>query len=111
MNAEELRKYHAAPDGATAPNYRHTPGPWEAGHYSSVVGLPVMAQPDKTKNTIVICGVRGDRHEAEANARLIAAAPDLLSVVQDWLKVGNDLKARTAVRERARAAIAKATGQ
>jgi hypothetical protein len=60
----------------------HTKGPWTAGHFSSVVGLPVMAQPDPTSNSVVICGVRGDRETAEANARLIAAAPDLLEALR-----------------------------
>jgi len=46
--------------------------------------------------------------EARANAALIAAAPDLYAVVVEWLGVGNDMSARRAVRERARAAIAKA---
>lgn len=61
----------------------HTPGPWQANAYSSVVGLPVSAQPDPKENTIIICGVRGDRATAEANARVIAAAPELLAALKE----------------------------
>lgn len=52
----------------------HTPTPWEAGYYSSIVGLPIMAQPDKTKNSVVVVGVRGERAIAEANAAFIVHA-------------------------------------
>jgi hypothetical protein len=69
---------------------KHTPGPWKAAPYSSVVGCPVSAQPDKRKNTFVVAGVHGAaaeddderRLEVEANARLIAAAPELLDLAK-----------------------------
>jgi len=57
-------------------------------------------------------------HEAEANARLIAAAPDLLAALQDTLRMleaaHRELGMFTAHNKRiiaARAAIAKATGE
>lgn len=46
-----------------------TPGPWAVTPYSDVVGIAVCAPG------AVIAGVRGDCRTAEANARLIAAAP------------------------------------
>jgi hypothetical protein len=56
-----------------------------------------------------------DRHdpeqlaEAKANARLIAAAPELLAFAQEWLALqSTDENYMTA---KARAAIAKATGE
>lgn len=66
-----------------------TPGPWKAAPFSSVVGCPITAQPDPTKNAIVVAGTRsaaaedaeGFRAEVEANARLIAAAPALLEAL------------------------------
>lgn len=66
---------------------KHTPGPWRATNFSSVVGCPITAQPDKTKNTVVIAGVHGAagddyRAEVEANARLIAAAPDMAEALR-----------------------------
>lgn len=47
----------------------------------------------------------------EVQARLMAASPEMLSVLQDWLLVGNDMAQRRAIRERARAAISKATAE
>lgn len=70
----------------------HTPGPWmAAANPSSIVGWPVVAQPMGR----MICDVaiapkpsdlsdgEWSRHfvEVAANARLIAAAPDLLEVL------------------------------
>ena len=51
-----------------------TPRPWHKSAYSSVVGLPIMAQPNKFANSKVIVSVRGEWTEAEANAALIVAA-------------------------------------
>lgn len=49
--------------------------------------------------------------EAEANARLIAAAPDLLAACADLLQHASLTEHMSAASvERARAAIAKATG-
>jgi hypothetical protein len=59
-----------------------TPGPYRAGRYSSMLGCPVMAQPDLNENSIVLCSVYGGldagKEECEATARLFAAAPDLV---------------------------------
>lgn len=54
-----------------------TPGEWRATKFSSVVGCPITTQPDPTKNTVVIAGVRGAfgddyRSEVEANAAWVA---------------------------------------
>ena len=50
---------------------KHTPGPWRASPYSSIVGIAITAP------SAHIAGVRGDVEIATANAKLIAAAPDL----------------------------------
>ena len=99
---------------------KHTPGPWRAAPYSSIVGCPITAQPRPDKNSIRIAGVAGPiaRVEIEANARLIAAAPTLLSIAKRWaaLDGGRWLQERYA-REKAElladtaAAIAKAEGR
>lgn len=84
---------------------KHTPGPWHTGTTES------------TKYTIYsqlgFCiansfnGVFVDA-ACEANARLIAAAPELLEFVKEWLgRQGTDENYMVA---KARAAIAKATG-
>ncbi len=64
---------------------QHTPGPWRATPYSSVVGCVVTAQPDPARNSIRIAGVGGEGAASEviANARLIAAAPDMLAALQE----------------------------
>jgi len=69
----------------------HTKGPWIAGKFSSVVGWPVVGSGGR-----LICDMAFPRHlagdeapkvvafkaEVAANARLIAAAPDLLEALQ-----------------------------
>ena len=74
---------------------RHTPGPW-----------------GKNGQTVLVRGISWlgfanyENREATANARLIAAAPDLLDAVEDALPhVHND-----RVTDMMRAAIAKARG-
>jgi len=57
--------------------------------------------------------VEGGEKTALANARLIAAAPDLLSALKDLLfncDHGNGLNAWEKTKEKARAAISKAEG-
>lgn len=114
----------------------HTPGRWlAAAKPSSIVGWPVVVAPAGT----VICDValgprpadcsdeRWAEHygQVEANARLIAAAPELLEavvlaedIIDDFLghlspdeqiAASEDPKASNALKA-LRAAIAKATG-
>lgn len=99
---------------------KHTPGPWMAHPYSSVAGCPISAQPDRAKNTIIIAAARSAaaedlaafRAEIEANARLIAAAPDMLAALERIADPAPGVKRLPpwAVGI-ARAAIAKARGE
>lgn len=57
---------------------KHTPGPWSVSPYSSIVGIAISG------GGYVVAGVRGDREFSEANARLIAAAPDLLALAHQY---------------------------
>lgn len=54
-------------------NTKHTPTPWAGGHYSSIVGCPVVGQGGQ-----VICntaiGHKPHRESAEANAAFIVRA-------------------------------------
>lgn len=90
---------------------KHTPGPWEA-EVRTPIGITYVWQGG-TENAIakVYAGVIED---AEANARLIAAAPELLDALQSLLaRVSSDIIANQCWHEEqraARAAIAKATG-
>ena len=84
---------------------QHTPGPWAAvpvyqGSIDPLCDRPYQIQCEG----VVIANVSSFVHEMQANARLIAAAPELLAALEatidlvpaDWLP-------------RARAAIAAAT--
>lgn len=86
----------------------HTPGPWmvEMRPDTAGVGRPVVA----SANGDLICAVsrRDGRAESGDNARLLAAAPDLLAACE-WAP--ENCRALTGGDERRlRAAIAKARG-
>jgi len=62
----------------------HTKGPWlAAARPSSFVGWPVVSPSDMGRS---VCNVTTGHDQSEANARLIAAAPDLLAACQSWLE-------------------------
>ena len=85
----------------------YTPGPWRPIPYSSMVGAGVAAQPNKDENSIVIAMSRGaDRETANANACLMAAAPELL-IALEWMLA--DPNSSTNIR-RAGAIATKARG-
>lgn len=70
---------------------RHTPGPWTAGRYSNYAGWAVSA-PERGciaerwyKSAEHVEAIYDDG-EMEANARLIAAAPDLLATLEEIAK-------------------------
>jgi hypothetical protein len=91
----------------------HTPGPWEviATEYSNDrFSVKVISN----LSVVATCEARG-QYEAEANARLIASAPELLAALQGLMR---DMKAADVLHygtyaesvADARAAIAKAGG-
>jgi hypothetical protein len=84
---------------------KHTGGTWlAAAKPSSVVGWPIISSPLAR----CVANVHGTDEESKANARLIAAAPDLLEALQYVLSAhGEQL---TDAFDQARKAIAKATG-
>lgn len=85
---------------------RYTPGPWvTADGYGPIEGGTAV---QSTHDSNLICSCTGyyGRDGAQANARLIAAAPELLEALQMLLEFPNTGPATSA----ARAAIAKATG-
>lgn len=94
----------------------HTPGPWTLldDQTFSTLGDKRVAGANKISPAIVFGGLG---EETEANARLIAAAPELLEAlkeVTDWLasqrdfELNNALPEEYAAVENARAVIAKA---
>lgn len=106
----------------------HTPGPWYVTPYKTSIG--VTSRPDGGyAHRIAECDYwnpagngQPDREAAEANARLIASAPDLLETLRkiaggnveglgDSLLQGNATSAVFILQSIANAAIAKALGE
>lgn len=106
---------------------KHTPGPWKV--FENPEGLPVVESTGPHADAVA--HIRWARREADgaevdANARLIAAAPDLLEALRlaiqfvEKPKLVDALRdlpdgwaepvSRDATLQAARAAIAKATG-
>ncbi len=54
---------------------KHTPGPWRVGLNRNVI--PSRVEVWARKDALCVAGGLGDGPEAEANAALIASAPDL----------------------------------
>jgi hypothetical protein len=90
----------------------HTPGPWKAWQPRGDESVPVRT--DGLGITIAYVH-QGAVTDAQANARLIAAAPDLLIAVQRCLNFIEGTEAEFGEEFEcgniARAAIAKAEGQ
>jgi hypothetical protein len=94
-------------------NANHTPGPWIVARYDYDRGVAAIETkergvdlPDQGNWVADVCAVGAD----DANARLIAAAPDLLAAlkaIQDDPCVAMDLRLLTQMES----AIAKAEGR
>jgi len=86
---------------------KHTPGPWTLEYDYSLV------MPAKDGNHIVTGGPIGpdesSREEKRANARLIAAAPELLQALQDMLDMTRFQYKEMATYKYAQEIITKAT--
>lgn len=90
---------------------RHTPGPWEMS-YDKGSGRDIIASPDP----LPICTVKVSwvgREQYQANARLIAAAPDLLAVLQELRECAeywSEYDVPLGIVDRIDAALEKALG-
>lgn len=84
----------------------HTPGPWSADAEGCEIFSP------SANGRVAMVGERSDIEVERANARLIAAAPDLLTSLEKMLEVywQDDGETPPQFILAARAAIAKATG-
>lgn len=97
---------------------KHTPGPWRVEIED---GIPVIwAHPNSYDIAIVAVDWEPVRHQGPedidngtkaANARLIAAAPDLLAALEMLLNETNAGTWDCLPADKARAAIAKAKGE
>lgn len=114
-------------------NTQHTPGPWTVDYPRSGQDVTVEGRSPIHKNPIYITRVYGpgilstDTETRNANARLIAAAPDLLAALEALNHMGGDERGGYCICPRndgsapdrlhstgcaqARAALAKAKGE
>jgi hypothetical protein len=86
---------------------QHTPGPWavEVDKHGAVTVYEAV-----TMQNLDICEMGGNTNDG-SNARLIAAAPDLLEALNTWLKQYSAEEYEDCPEVvQTRAAIAKATG-
>jgi len=95
---------------------QHTPGPWEIDGFYQGAFEVIAPKASVTRGRLVICS-RGQHElrerEFQANARLIAAAPDLLEALKEFVGAvdAGTTFADSSVVDVARAAIAKARGE
>lgn len=106
----------------TGEQTQHTPGPWEIMARNGHMGVGV-GRDDKEVATVYLNYMdsswdwdttvdRPENEKAKANARLIAAAPELLKVCEAVSSYyGASLDYQPHYLEMARAAIAKAEGK
>ena len=88
----------------------HTPGPWYVVR-TLTSSLSIAASPKYTLiATVYGAAFHAGPYVAEANARLIAAAPDMLEALRTIVEYGpqSGMKADAPMLIAARAAIAKA---
>ena len=93
---------------------KHTPGPWDVMHHDTWRGH-TYDQPSSVCHvgdyTIVTSSPSYEFHGADdADARLIAAAPDMLAAMQMAVEAIERGSSTAPVAECLRAALAKATG-
>ena len=96
---------------------KHTPGPWTAGRKSESSRYDIIGGSidDTDKKTVVgtFFGGFGYTKQNDPNARLIAAAPELLEALKNllWQHDNNAGQLCGMALQDARAAIAKAEGE
>lgn len=104
-------------------NLKHTAGPWELSESTYREGFGTYRRVEQVEDFGDIVGLVCVKHTVnhtlndagEANARLIAAAPDLLKALEPFVLANSSeefvtLVVRSGDITKARAAIAKATG-
>lgn len=92
---------------------KHTKGNWQvkqSGEYKNIFVLGHIANPNGHTSICNTAVTSLSKEETEANAKLIAAAPDLLKSLQafvEWANI-NDESASAYLKHEAMAAINKA---
>ena len=91
---------------------KHTPGPWGIERHYDPGYKFISAKKHTALAQVVWCMEDEDRSpECEANAHLIAAAPELLEALEALVLDESKEYIPTRLWDAARAAIAKAKGQ
>lgn len=91
----------------TKPTQKHTPGEWHVVNYAGF--FRIQASPYYEGNDILDSDKIGEE-VAGANAKLIAAAPDLLEALKEMCDAqGRDIDLQIRVHDKALLAIKKAT--
>jgi hypothetical protein len=110
-----IELYHANPFAGMS---KHTPGPWalrrDPSHFDSLTEITggICGNTKPFRSTLeVSIGGDTDIHTLEANARLIAAAPDLLEALEVIVATEHERHGYNPFwTDQAHAAIAKAKG-
>jgi len=100
---------------------KHTPGPWRINHHSHIYGELWLSVLDgafdithngAAKPCVVACSRYSAMSDEEnlANARLIAAAPELLEALKEAVQVCKSAGSLPIVWEKWKQIIAKAEG-
>lgn len=102
---EEFNRHIAAVFPST--RAKHTEGPWKVFSVNATIGTGILVD----SKFGAVCRCHGKDEESRANARLIAAAPELLNAVKQWEVIlfadCTDGKTLVAIRK----LIAKVVGQ
>jgi hypothetical protein len=96
--------------GTMSEEVKHTPGPWTV---KGEVGKTLCVTDGDSAYIVDRFHLPGFRMmaEHEANARLIAASPDMLAALEAIVAPGSGAAMHREVWEKVRAAIAKAKGE
>jgi hypothetical protein len=91
-------------------NTLHTPGPWHTVTAMDIIGLRDILAPGDSNGIFVASNAN------ESNARLISAAPDLLSALEfllaDYIAInGEKLTSSSVPADKARETLRKAKGE
>lgn len=91
---------------------KHTPGPWEASLNVCETRWLIYTQEQSLRHRGYLASTAETNEDSEANAKLMAAAPDLLDALKELVTVAEShISCPCPEIDEARAAIAKAEGK
>lgn len=89
---------------------KHTPGPWRVGRRGSVVADVAVPEMNGSDAVDYYGGHMVAESVVDKNAPVIAAAPELLQLVQELIDMEGPQPGTAAWADKARALVAKVTG-